>query len=512
MSTSAMMHPRHFAASSPDKPAYIMAGSGETVTYGELEARANRIAHWLRAQGVRAGDVVALLVENHPRVYELLWDAQRTGVHYLLVPTTLVASEAAYMIANSGAALAIISARIADKLGAGVADFACPVRPLEGGLLEELGDFPSTPMADEVPGADMLYSSGTTGLPKGIKGVRPADLGTPDRATLLGQAHFAYARDSVFLCPAPLYHAAPLRWSMAIHRLGGTVILMERFDAESALRLIADRAVSVAQFVPTHMARMLALPEEVKARYDLSSLKCIFHAGAPCAIPVKQAMIDWVGPIVSEFYSGSEGLGITIISATEWLGRPGSVGRAVQGTIKICGADEEVLPARQVGLVRFSGVRKFEYHGDPEKTASAYNKYGWPTLGDIGYLDEAGYLFLTDRANFTIISGGVNIYPREIEDRFAMHPSVADVAVVGLPHEEMGEVVTAFVEPRHWPVADEAELAARLDAHARSVLSAVKIPRRYVFRRSLGRTETGKLLKKAMRDDFVRNSGEFRSV
>lgn len=503
MSTSEMMHPRHFAATSPDKPAYIMAGSGETVTYGELEARANRVAHWLRAQGVREGDVIALLVENHPRVYELIWGAQRTGVHYLLVPTTLVASEAAYMIANSGAVLAIISARMAGKLGAGISDFACPVRQLEGDLLEEVDDFASTPVVDEAPGADMLYSSGTTGLPKGIKGVRPADLGTPDRATLLGQEHFSYAGDSVYLCPAPLYHAAPLRWSLAIHRLGGTVILMERFDAEAALRSIADHAVSVAQFVPTHMARMLALPEEVRARYDLSSLKSVFHAGAPCAISVKQAMIDWVGPIVSEFYSGSEGLGITIISAPEWLGRPGSVGRAMQGTIKICGDDEEVLPPGQIGTVRFAGVRRFEYHGDPEKTASTYNRHGWPTLGDIGYLDDAGYLFLTDRANFTIISGGVNIYPREIEDRLGDHCQVADVGVIGLPDPEMGEVVTAFVEPIVWPVDCEADLVKELDTYARSVLSPVKVPRRYVFRQSLGRTETGKLLKMTLKDEYL---------
>jgi len=507
-----MMHPRGFATTQPDKPAYIMAGSGETVTYGELEARANRVAHWLRAQGVREGDVVAFLVENHPRAYELIWGAQRAGVHYLLVPATLVASEAAYMIANSGAVLAVMSAKMAGKLGSGADDFACPVYPLEDRLLEELSGFPDTPITDEAPGADMLYSSGTTGFPKGIKGVRPAEFGAPDRATLLGQEHFAYAGDSIYLCPAPLYHAAPLRWSLAIHRLGGTIILMERFDAETALRMIDEHGVTVAQFVPTHFARMLALPPEVRARYDLSSLKCVFHAGAPCAIPIKRAMIDWVGPIVSEFYSGSEGLGITIISAPEWLERPGSVGRAMQGIIKICGSDEDELPAGQAGSVRFAEVRRFEYHGDPEKTASAYNKHGWPTLGDIGYLDEAGYLFLTDRANFTIISGGVNIYPREIEDRLAQHPEVADVGVVGLPHDEMGEVVTAFIEPLRWPVVDEAALTESLDAHARSGLSPVKIPRRYLFRQSLGRTETGKLLKKAIRDDFLGSVGEYRSA
>ncbi len=496
------MHPRRFATQTPDKPAYVMAGSGEQVTYAKLEARANQVAHWLRAEGVKTGDVVALMVENHPRLYEFVWGAQRAGVHYLLIATALTENEVAYILRDSEAALAILSTKILDRLGPD-ASLPCPIAMLDGDLVRHVHTFPETPIADEAPGTDMLYSSGTTGFPKGIKSPVPATFEQPPRAVEIGSRFFGYSQDAVYLCPAPLYHAAPLRWSLAIQRLGGTVILMERFDAAAALAAIARHRINVAQVVPTHLARMLALPAEERAKHDISSLRSVFHAGAPCPVALKQQAIDWLGPIVGEFYSGTEGVGLTVSTCEDWLSRPGTVGRAVQGEIRICGEDGEEVPVGEEGLVRFANPNPFAYHNDPAKTAAAYNQHGWPTLGDIGKVDAEGYLFLTDRANFMIISGGVNIYPQEIENRLLQHSAVADAGVVGLPDEEMGERVTAFIEPRQWPVANEAELTAQLDAFAREGLSAVKIPRRYVFRQSLERTDAGKLVKRQLKDSQI---------
>jgi acyl-CoA synthetase (AMP-forming)/AMP-acid ligase II len=495
------MHPRRFAAATPDKPAYVMTGTGEQVTYGELETRANQVAHWLRAQGVRTGDVVALMAENHPRFYELVWGAQRIGVHYLVIPTALTESEIAYVLSDAEAKVAILSAKVLGRLGNPA--LPCPIIRLDEDLVATIRTLSETPVADEAPGTDMLYSSGTTGFPKGIKSPVPASFEQPPRAVEIGARFFGYAQDSVYLCPAPLYHAAPLRWSLAIHRMGGTVILMEKFDAAAALAAIAQHRVTVAQVVPTHLARMLALPAADRARHDLSSLRSVFHAGAPCPPPLKAQAIEWLGPIIGEFYSGTEGIGLTVATCAEWLARPGTVGRAVQGEIRICGEDGEELPVGEEGLVRFANPNPFHYHKDPERTAAAYNQHGWPTLGDIGRVDADGYLFLTDRANFMIISGGVNIYPQEIENRLLQHPDVADAAVVGMPDAEMGERVTAIVEPRWWPVANQLELTARLDAFAREELSAIKVPRRYVFRQSIERTDAGKLVKRRLRDALV---------
>ena len=500
------MHPRAHALAMPDKPAWIMGGTGETVTYAMLEARANRFAYWLRGRGIGPGAVVALMVENHPRLFELVWGAQRTGVHYVLVPTALVAAEVDYILRDAGAALAILSEKVAARLGDVTGTFPCPTVHLDETFIATLDTLPETPIADEAPGADMLYSSGTTGRPKGIKAPFPAALDTPARADRIGTRFFGYTPDSVYLAPAPLYHAAPLRWSLAIHRQGGTVVLMERFDAEAALALIERHRVTVAQFVPTHFSRMLALPEDVRSRYDLSSLQSVFHAGAPCPVPLKRAMVDWWGPVIHEFYSGTEGIGITVMPCAEWLERPGSVGRALEGSIRICDPDGEPLPPGSEGLIHFADGARFAYHNDPGKTAGAYNRHGWPTLGDIGRVDEEGYLYLTDRANFMIISGGVNIYPQEIENRLSEHPDVADVAVIGLPHPDMGEQVAAFVQPRAWPT-DEAALAAELDRFARAGLSPIKVPRTYVMLQTLERTETGKLLKRKLRDDYLTHSG-----
>lgn len=496
------MHPRQHAAATPDRPAVILADSGARIDYAALESGANRFAHWLRAHGIGAGAVVALQLVNSIDLFVFVWGAQRAGVHYLMVPTGLTAGELDHIIRDSDAALVLRSPETLGKAPGWVPPAGVNVHVADGALRAAIAEYPATPIADEAPGADMLYSSGTTGRPKGIKGPVPPALDTPSRAERIGGSHFGFGPDSVYLAPAPLYHAAPLRWSLGIHRHGGTVVVMERFDAESALAAIARHGVTVAQFVPTHFARLLALPENVRAAYDLGSLRSVFHAGAPCPVPVKRAMIDWLGPVIHEFYSGTEGLGICVISSEEWLERPGSVGRAVEGIVRICGEDGEPLAAGEEGLIRFEGVAPFSYHKDPERTAAAYNRYGWPTLGDVGRLDADGFLTLSDRADFMIISGGVNVYPQEVEDRLCEHPAVADTAVVGLPDDDLGQCVTAVIEPAAWPV-DEAALSAALDAHARAVLAPAKRPRAYLFRPALGRTETGKLQKKKLRAELI---------
>ena len=318
---------------------------------------------------------------------------------------------------------------------------------------------------------------------------------------MLSQALFGMDAETIYLSPAPLYHAAPLGWSMGVLALGGTVVLAERFDPEQALADIEKYKVTSAQWVPTHFVRMLKLPPETRARYDLSSLESVFHAAAPCPIPVKEQMIAWWGPIIGEYYAGTEGNGFCFITSEEWLRKKGSVGKGLTAPVKICDDEGEELPPRAEGVVYFAGGGEFEYHNAPEKTAESRNKYGWTTLGDVGWLDEEGYLFLTDRKSFMIISGGVNIYPQEIENLLIGHPKVADVAVVGAPHEEMGEQVVAVVQPVEGVEPSE-ELAAELSAFARANLSHVKAPRRIDFMAELPRHATGKLYKRLIRDAY----------
>ena len=362
---------------------------------------------------------------------------------------------------------------------------------------------PARPIADPQPGGIMLYSSGTTGVPKGVRHPLPEEPFGENVSALvgLGKALYGFSSDMVYLSPAPLYHAAPLRWSMAVQQLGGTVVVMERFDPEAALAAIERYRVTHAQWVPTHFIRLLKLPDEVRCRYDLSSLQAVWHAAAPCPVPVKQAMIDWWGPIIGEYYAGTEGNGFCAISSAEWLRHKGSVGRNLTAQTRICGEDGEELPARSEGTVYFAGGGAFAYHNDAEKTASVANRHGWTTLGDVGWVDEEGYLYLTDRKSFMIISGGVNIYPAEIENLLVTHPEVADVAVIGAPHEEMGEEVVAVVQPRDLAAAGPA-LAAELMAFARANLSHVKCPRRIDFRAELPRHETGKLYKRQLVEEY----------
>jgi long-chain acyl-CoA synthetase len=489
-----------------------MAATGETVTYGELEARSNQGAHLFRACGIAAGDAVAIFMDNSPRYYEVLWAAQRSGVRFTCVSSKLTTGEVEYILQDSGAKALIVSA--------GLADVALQVAALAPGLTLWMVEgaiapfesfeaaraaFPDTPIEDESAGQAMLYSSGTTGRPKGVRraggAVGPQPIDGPSPLAMIGQALLGFSPEMIYLSPAPLYHAAPLGWSMAVHSLGGTVVMMERFDPEAALAAIERYGVTCAQWVPTHFVRMLKLPEETRTKYDVSSLRSVFHAAAPCPVPVKEAMIAWWGPIVHEYYAGTEGNGFCFISAAEWLTHKGSVGRGLTAQVKICDEDGAELPARSEGVVYFAGGADFEYHNAPEKTAESRNRHGWTTLGDVGWLDEDGYLYLTDRKSFMIISGGVNIYPQEIENLLIGHPKVADVAVVGAPHEEMGEQVVAVIQPADWSDAGEA-LAAELSAFARANLSHVKAPRRIDFMQELPRHATGKLYKRLIRDAY----------
>ena len=506
------MHPSVHARANPDKPAIVMAASGETISYAELDRRSNQVAQLLRSRGIGIGNTVAMCLENHPWFFCLTWGFQRAGVHYVAISSRLTAPEIAYILKDSGATLLFGSAYLAPVLDE-LAKFAPDVPQLRfdtSGVASAeaaVGAMPATPIPDQRAGTDMLYSSGTTGRPKGVRIPLPEDPAIDSTNVLFQLAMAAYGLSdrSIYLSPAPLYHAAPLRWSMIVHKLGGTVVVMEKFDAETTLATIERYAINAGQFVPTHFVRMLKLPAENRARYDVSSMKCAIHAAAPCPVPVKQAMIEWWGPVLFEYYAGTEGNGSTFITSPEWLTKPGSVGRALSGIVHICDEDGDEVPRGAEGQVFFEPTdptaKPFEYHNDPVKTAESRNKHGWTSLGDVGRLDEDGFLFLTDRKSFMIISGGVNIYPQEIENLLVTHPKVADAAVIGAPDADMGEKVVAVVQPLDMADAGPA-LAEELLAYLAPQLSRIKMPRQIDFMEQLPREATGKLYKRHLRDAY----------
>lgn len=503
------MHPSYYARLTPDKPAVIMATSGERLTFGEMEADSNRAAQLFRSLGLKAGDAVAAYLPNIPAYFSVAWAAQRSGLYFVALSSRLTLEEVEYIARDSGAKVVVAGANL-ENTGSLASKLSDLCLFTIGGAVEGFrsweeatASMPAERIADEIAGGEMLYSSGTTGRPKGIRPELPAngDITAMPMTTVVAKTRFEANEDSVYLCPAPLYHAAPLRWSMGIQHLGGTVVVMEKYDAEAALAAIDRYGVTHSQWVPTHFIRMLKLPDEVRAKYDVSSLKLAIHASAPCPVPVKQAMIDWFGPILVEYYAGTEGNGMTIINSHEWLKKPGSVGKANFCVVHICDDDGVELAANEIGNVYFEGDHPFEYHNAPEKTAGAYHDKGWTTLGDVGRLDEDGYLFLTDRKSFMIISGGVNIYPQEIENHLIGHPKVADVAVIGAPCPEMGERVVAVVQPANWDDAND-DFAAELQAWARTALSGIKVPRQYDFMAELPRHDTGKLYKRLIRDKY----------
>ena len=506
-----MTHPSVHARSHPDKIAYQVAGSGEAISYRELDERSNQGAQLFRSLGLRAGDHIAFLMENRLAFMEICWAAQRAGLYYTAISRYLTKDEIAYIVKDCGAKLFITSPRCAEQVRELVSDVSGAPQffmqdATEPGLRSwetEAAAPPHTPVADEAAGYDMLYSSGTTGRPKGIKKEfegKPIDAPNPFLHVLCADM-CGMGDNSIYLSPAPLYHAAPLRFNMMVTVLGGTSIIMEHFDAEEFLGLVERHKVTQSQLVPTMFVRMLKLPDEVRRRYDVSSLKGAIHAAAPCPVDVKAKMIDWWGPILIEYYAGSEGNGVTVCTSQQWLAHRGSVGRAVVGKIKILDEDGQERPTGEIGTVYFADAPVFPYHNDPEKTKRAYNDKGWSTLGDVGYLDADGFLYLTDRKSYMIISGGVNIYPQETEDVLITHPDVADVAVFGVPNEEMGEEVKAVVQPHDMARAGKA-LEEQLILFCREHLSPLKCPRSVDFEPELPRTPTGKLVKRHLRDRY----------
>lgn len=510
-----MYHPAHHAAATPDRPAIIMASTGEAVSYGMLDQRSNQAAHLFRTLGLRRGDTVALMMENHPRYFEAVFAAQRAGLYYTPLSTSLGLEEVAYILENSGAKLLLASASlkaVAEPLAA--SGRATSHRFAVGGDVpgylswdQTLTSLPVTPIADESPGRDMLYSSGTTGRPKGV--MFPLPEGATDALT--PQLHmwqgYGVDTDTVFLSPAPMYHTAPLRSIVTLLRLGATVVAMERFDALEALALIERYRITHSQWVPTMFVRMLKLPKHQRAGFDLSSHTHSLHGAAPCPVQIKEQMIEWWGPILYEYYTATESIGYVACDSREWLTHKGTVGRAVGGAVHILDDEENEVPNGTAGTVFFE-VRGpgFAYRGDEEKTRGTRSRQGWHTTDDIGYLDDDGYLYLTDRKAFMIISGGVNIYPQEIENLLVTHPRVSDVAIIGVPNEEFGEEVKAVVQPAN-PGDAGPELAEELIAYCRARISKIKVPRSVDFVETLPRLPTGKLVKGPLRDMYWGRTG-----
>ncbi|WP_416564953.1 acyl-CoA synthetase [Nocardia testacea] len=509
------MYPGAHVDNFPDKPAVIVAETGETLTYRELEDNSVRLARHLHAAGLRRGDHVALLSGNDPKVYEAYWAALRSGLYITAVNRHLSPAEISYIVDDCGAKALIASAGLREAAEAIVEQTPeVQIRLAFGGAVEgyecyedALAVQPAQPLPDQPRGADMLYSSGTTGRPKGIKQpLSDQQVGDPpgDPYTAVFGPLYGFDTESVYLSPAPLYHAAPLRFGGVVQALGGTLVVMRRFDAEQALAAIERYRVTHSQWVPTMFVRMLKLDEDIRARYDISSLKVAVHAAAPCAVDVKRAMIEWWGPVLYEYYASTEANGATFIDSEQWLRKPGSVGPAGMGSIRICGDDGAELPTGEIGTIYFERDElPFAYHNDPAKTEAAIHPEHptWTTTGDIGYVDADGFLFLTDRKAFMIISGGVNIYPQEIEDALALHPAVLDVAVIGIPDEEMGESVQAVVQSAPGATPGP-ELAAELRDYLRERIAHYKVPRGIDFADELPRTPTGKLVKGKLRAQY----------
>lgn len=508
------MHPRINAQNQPEKSALIMSTSAETVSYRELEERANRGAHVLRKLGLRPGDTLAIACDNRLEFFDVYWAAQRAGIVLVLLSARLKTDEIAYIVNDSGTRVLLVSdamAQTARNVAQARATMPTLAEVVAIGKVDSLPDWtllcsgqPTTPITDEEIGGRMVYSSGTTGRPKGIRFTSAT--GAPvqaNPAAVLFQRLYGLGENTVYLSPAPLYHSAPMGMTAGIQSVGGTAVVMPKFDPEEFLKAIERWKVTAVMVVPTMLIRLLGLPQEVRTRYDLSSLKIMIHAAAPCPRPVKQAMIEWLGPIVEEFYAGSEGNGHVTINSAEWLARPGSVGRAVVGQIHICGDDGSELPVGETGTIYFGGGKSVTYHNDPIKTASVHNPLypEWTTMGDVGRVDEDGYLYLADRKDFMIISGGVNVYPQEVEDLLITHPAVSDAAVFGVPNPDFGEEVKAVIQPRDWSDAGD-DLARELISWCRERLADVKCPRSIDFERELPRAETGKLYKKELKNRY----------
>lgn len=503
-------HPGVFAQKTPNKPAIIMGGSGQQISFGEFEEISCQIAHMMCQNGLSKGDRVAVLLENHPLYMPIAWGVFRAGLRFVAVATHLTQKEIDYILNDSGAALFITSKAMEKTvLSLQMKNISSENRFVTDGeirgfnnLQERLSKQEKTETIDQVEGIEMLYSSGTTGMPKGIlKPMPTGTFGVPSDGYKLTAKIYGFDEKTIYLSTAPQYHAAPLLFSLRTLRFGATVVIMEKFDAETSLRLIQKYKITHSQWVPTMFIRLLQLPEHTRLKYDLSSLNCVIHAAAPCPVEIKQQMLDWWGPIIWEYYGGSEGNGLTVIDSKEWLLQKGSVGKAKIGRIRICGDDGEELAVGETGLIYFSEGPIFEYNNDRIKTAESRNQYDWSTMGDIGHINEGGYLFITDRKANMIISGGVNIYPQESENRLLSHPEIRDVAVIGVPNSDFGEEVKGIVQLINPEKAGE-DLAQELIEFCWETVSKIKSPRSIDFVTDLPRRENGKLYKKLLKQQY----------
>lgn len=499
------------AQAAPERVVLVMAETGARYTAGDVARSALQMAQWLHAQGLQPGERFAVLLENRVEILALVLAARQAGLYGAVLSTHLTPAEVAYIVQDCGARLVVASHQTLPLLADALAAQPLPCWTVDAATAQAhslpaaLQALPAggADFSDRPLGRDLLYSSGTTGRPKGVlKPLWPASLRGQTDPEALGTARaMAMDEHTVYLSPAPLYHAAPLRYTLRVLELGGQAVIMERFDAETALALIERHRVTHSQWVPTMFGRLLKLPEAVRRRHDLSSQRVAIHAAAPCPVDVKRAMLDWWGDILMEYYAGSEGCGTTMITSQEWRVRPGSVGRATTGQLHIVDDAGQDLPAGEIGQVYFSGGGQFSYLNDPEKTRQAINERGWVTYGDIGHVDTEGYLFLSDRRADLILSGGVNLYPQEIENALVRHPDVQEVAVVGVPHPDFGEVPLAAVVLR--PGAQASLATARaINQTAAEVLARLKLPQRTVFVEALPRLETGKLLRRQLKERY----------
>ena len=505
------MYPGHWASLKPETPAVIDAASGKQLTWQELNEQSNQVAQLLCQLGLGIGDHVSIFMENNLEFFPIAWGVMRSGMYVTCITRYLTPDEAAYIVEDSTSRVIFASGALAQSGALVPLIPGCPNRFAVGGDIAGFEDYATAvskhataPIADERAGDTMLYSSGTTGRPKGIN--RPLS-GKHVSAGLPGvevDNPYGLNADTVYLSPAPLYHAAPFGFCTRTLALAGTVVMMRGFDPERSLSHIEQYSVTHSQWVPTMFIRLLKLEDEVRNRYDLSSHQCAIHAAAPCPKEIKHQMMRWWGPILWEYYAGTERNGTTVISPQEWLAHPGSVGRAVHSILRICDENGVELPVGDEGMVYFEQPqRSFEYHNAPDKTESATHPIhdNWTSLGDVGYVDADGYLYLTDRKAYMIISGGVNIYPQEIEDALILHPAVQDVAVFGVPNADFGEEVKAVVELADGHSPSDATTDDLL-AYAKANLAGYKVPRSIDFTDALPRLPTGKLYKRLLKDQY----------
>lgn len=502
------MHPGELAAKHPDKPAYIIAETGETVTFKQYDDLSMQASQLFRKLGLNRGDHIAILLENHPAMLQICLAAQRSGIHFTAISYRLQEEEVDYIVNDCQAKVFITSKSrqsVVEKLSLAHLEKAFMCDGVIAGFEsweEAIAAMPAEKISDESIGASMLYSSGTTGRPKGVlKPLPEGEFGADDGAPNLFALLYGVTEESIYLSPAPLYHAAPLAFVTGMLAQGNTCVIMQHFEAEAALATIEKYKITHSQWVPTMFVRMLKLDDADRLKYDTSSLQAAIHAAAPCPIPVKEQMIEWWGPIIHEYYAGSENNGFVAINSEQWLAHKGSVGVALTAKLHIVGENGEEMPTGESGTIYFEGGGEFEYFNDEAKTKESRHPKGWSTLGDVGYIDEDGFLYLTDRKSFMIISGGVNIYPQETENLLVTHPRVMDVAVFGVPNEEFGEEVKAVVQPKNWEDIGPA-LEAELIEFCRENISHIKCPRSIDFEKELPRHPTGKLYKRLLKDKY----------